>query len=178
MQRYALADFSINNNENKKCFHINRTVFNFENKLLFLRKIVILSEQKCKENNGAVKLVIKQDGNMQITTGGNTLTTENLNVNNGQWTHVAFSKDVANGKVALYINGTLFKEWTGLTLTATDAEKTAFTFGSDASGANYYTGYIGETRVWKTVRSATDIANNKAAYYNGQTTDLIALWRF
>ena len=129
-------------------------------------------------DNGAIKVIIKQDGNVQLIIGGNTLTTENLKVNNGQWTHIAFTKDVAGGKVALYVNGALQKEWTGLTLTASETEKTAFTFGSDINNSNYYIGYIGETRLWSTIRTANMIAENKGAYYSGDTTNLISLWKF
>lgn len=130
-------------------------------------------------SNGSFKLAIKPDGNLQITTCGITLSTTNLNLYNGKWTHISVVKDYNSNKVLLYINGELFTEWNNLTITAVAGEKTKFTFGSETDKTTlFYKGSIGETRLWKTVRTATQISENYKAYYNGDTTDLIANWKF
>ncbi len=91
----------------------------------------------------------------------------------GSWTHVAFSWDGNNG--VFYVDGTP----TAGTNSAPggNASTSSLQIGH-ASGTNVWDGKIDEVRIWRCVKSATDISNDESADLVGSENGLIAYYDF
>ena len=105
----------------------------------------------------------------RLTTASNTLSTSS-------WQHIAVVID--GNTMKAYVNGTLKGTVTSSSYSGLPAMN-PFEFGSHYGGSNALYGYFDEVRVWKTARTATQIANNykmplldDAAY-----DDLLAYYR-
>ena len=85
-------------------------------------------------SNGSVKISVLPDGNIKAIFGGATYASENINMFNNSWTHIAVVRDIANGTVTLYVNGesVAFALKSGsLNIVEMDADKNAFAFGAE-----------------------------------------------
>jgi hypothetical protein len=98
----------------------------------------------------------------------------------GKWNHWAFTKDVKNGRMKVFLNGEL-SYLSGSRFKPLNGIKT-FRIGSDGSGmGNFYDGYIDEFSVWDKALSDTairafmyrDIAANHPDYQH-----LLAYYKF
>lgn len=119
----------------------------------------------------------------QLTLGlsGDGSSSEEENVNweatLDTWYHLAVTYDGSAGEVKFYVNGSQQG--------ATQATAVASLFDNDApfaigavnpdSPALYFDGRVSLVRMWKTVRSGTDIANNICEVL-GSTTNLSGEW--
>lgn len=127
-------------------------------------------------SNNSIKLLVGSDGNLTINFATESVTTSGLDIYEGVWKHIAIVRN--SNSITLYINGEVFNTW-DIVATPTVAEKQAFTFGANVGGTDgFFTGYIGETRLWNSERTASEIKNNLAPYFTSQSNDLIALWKF
>lgn len=104
-------------------------------------------------------------------------------VNTGVWVHLAATRKMSNGVVAIYVNGQPeTSKATGNTgrLTQATAPAIGAWVGDDAvSGiANGLAGQITELRVWNTVRTAAQIAANMHTSLRGNENGLVGYWRF
>ncbi|MBU0764096.1 MAG: T9SS type A sorting domain-containing protein [Bacteroidetes bacterium] len=75
----------------------------------------------------------------------------------GSWNHWAFTKDVNQGWMRIYLNGSAWQLGTNRIYDMSGI--TSFKFGSNAYGTGNYDGYINEFRIWNTVLSSTEIKN-------------------
>ncbi len=98
-----------------------------------------------------------------------------------QWNHVAVVFDGSTGIANMYANGI------ALTTTITAGTTTQMgRTGSDlnigkrhgGSGSKFFNGYIDEVRVWSSVRTAQELADNKDVCLTGSESELIAYFDF
>jgi hypothetical protein len=92
-------------------------------------------------------------------------------VNDDAWHHFAFTVDNSNAN--LYIDGILIQTaaWTGTAGSSTTTENLIF-----GQGTNVYNGLLDEVRIWKTVRTISEIRQNMYGEFTKPTdeTNLIA----
>jgi hypothetical protein len=74
----------------------------------------------------------------------------------GKWTHWAFTKNLADGSMKIYLNGNEWHSGSGFTNTIEINE--AFRIGSNI-GSNSYFGKMDDLSIWKTALESTDIQN-------------------
>jgi subtilisin-like proprotein convertase family protein len=100
-------------------------------------------------------------GTLRVQVGGTSVLYSNAVLDSGVWTHVAVTFSVANKQIKIYFNGALDN--------STSSYPTSFAATSDSlligksSFAGNLTGELDELRIWKTVRTASEIQNN---YHN------------
>jgi endo-beta-N-acetylglucosaminidase D len=92
-------------------------------------------------------------GNADITILSTT------SINNGNWHHVAATRDAANGVLRLYVNGVLEASATGPV--GTRAASSSLALGRIQAGGNFFTGSLDELRLYGEVLTAARI--NKLA---------------
>lgn len=99
----------------------------------------------------------------------------------GQWNHWAMVKNVATGRMEIYLNGFLWHSGSGFNRLISGIEK--FKIGSRARdyGGTNYDGFIDEFRIWNVALSANEISNwmhksidNSHPFYN----NLVAYYPF
>ena len=86
----------------------------------------------------------------------NTTLTSVASINNGQWRHVAVTRDSASGSMTTYIDGALDSTITGPTGART--APTAIRIGGILSGGGFFPGKIDEVRIYNAVLSSNEIA--------------------
>lgn len=100
----------------------------------------------------------------------------------GTWNHWAFTKDVASGRMEIFLNGKLWHSGTGKTKTIGDVSK--LVLGAAANGGYNYDGYMDELCIWNTVLDSATIRqwmmknystqhpyfSNLVAHFNGEIT--------
>lgn len=100
-----------------------------------------------------------------------------------QWSHVAGTYD---GKIVkIYLNGALVDSKTISTTTQSVLWNTLPTglyigryMATTPSEASYFKGLVDDVRLWRTTRSASEIAQNYNAKLAGNETNLAAYWNF
>ncbi len=95
--------------------------------------------------------------------GGNAGVVSTTAVNDGQWHHVAFTRDSTTGTVNIYIDGIL--QVTGTTDTGLKTApfqligaQTDLTSGLAADGATYFNGQLDDVRIYNQVLTASEIS--------------------
>jgi hypothetical protein len=83
----------------------------------------------------------------------------------GQWNHWAFVKDATEGKMSIYLNGSLWHA--GLELDNSFGEMVRFHIGCNGNGGNDYRGDVDEFRIWSV---ALDVETVKE--WMGQTPNV------
>ncbi len=97
----------------------------------------------------------------------------------GYWHHVAVVYDSAasSGKTTTYVDG--IQDWNGdYSVTLNTGTTTTFRIGVRIDGVNYFLGEIDEVRFWKTVRTATEIADNMFKRVDPSNPNLVAYYDF
>ena len=104
----------------------------------------------------------------------NTTVTGDVNVNDGEWHHVA---GVYNGStLKLYIDGVEDNSVTATGSISTNEED--FTIGENAEQTGrQWEGFIDEVRIWNDARTASEISNNMYKPLDGDETGLVGYWR-
>ena len=106
-------------------------------------------------------------GQIRVQVNGATLLFSTATIDSGQWTHVAVTFSDANNAIKIYLNGSLDN-----TL-STFSGAFAATTDTLIIGANAYVdtlqGELDEVRIWKTVRTATEIQNNYRTHVSWYT---------
>lgn len=98
-------------------------------------------------------------------------------VNTGSWVHIAATWKQSTGAMVLYVNGA--QEATGTGGTSLRSAPTRIALGMIQTNGNFYNGFLDEVRIWNTVRTATEIANNMNREVNpASETNLIAQYTF
>lgn len=126
----------------------------------------------------AWRLYFEKNSDMTVlhfsSAGGNISTPDGNNVGDGNWHHVAivFEKQ---STLKMYIDGTL-QNSTASTDLSTNNDPVWI--GGNVEDATYLKGDIDDVRIWKTAKSATDIANNRNCELSGAETCLLAYYKF
>ena len=126
--------------------------------------------------NGGDLLLSTGDGSEQYLYSSGGL------IKIGQRTHVAASIDRDAGVMKLFVNGTAVAS--GAVRSNTDAFSAAtqpLSIGrtdEPYGGFSPFAGRIDDLRIWKTARSAADIAANRGAELSGAQPDLVLNYRF
>ena len=107
------------------------------------------------------------DNNWGGATSPNTIATDT-------WVHLAGTYDGSVFK--LYENGVLVKSENSSTGFSSNTR--ALTIGSWPAESKFFPGEIDEVRLWNTVRSDSDILNNKDSELVGNETGLVAYYQF
>ena len=92
----------------------------------------------------------------------------------GAWMHVATAYDPASSKLYVYLNGQPFGT---NTVTGVNLQGIPLTMGAP-NGENYFNGAMDEVRVWRTTRTAAQIAASYTERLNGDETGLVAYFPF
>jgi hypothetical protein len=98
---------------------------------------------------------------------------------NGNWHHVAFSYN-GNGSIVLYVDGVQVVGTLYGTLTGSFANTASAVIGvSDFSGSpdEYWFGNIDDLRIWRSVRTPQEIANNMICPLTGNEPNLVGYWK-
>ena len=91
------------------------------------------------------------------------------------WTHWAFVKDVATGKMSIYRNGELWHQGEGKKKSLADIQK--LHIGGDANHNNrYWKGSLAELRIWDTARTPEEIQKNMNSRLAGNEPDLVGYY--
>jgi gliding motility-associated-like protein len=93
-------------------------------------------------------------------------------INDGQWHHVAVTREQSIGRLKIYIDGNLETTSTGAS-SASLSVPTNIKLGILQKGTNMLLGSIADLRIWNTVRSASEIASNKNTQLNGTEVGLL-----
>lgn len=122
---------------------------------------------------------------LQVATKSGNLTSSDLTIPTGEWTHIAVTYDAdAGGKVTVYINGKNKFEGTAncgaidWAKTKTD-EGNGFWIGHSYNRERFLEGEITECRIWNKVLTLDDI-NAKDHFYEVApgTEGLVSYWKF
>jgi len=135
-------------------------------------------------DNILYKLRVNSSGNIEYLHESGTGSTQvdltfNAGLTTGVWYHLAVSRDVSANQVSLYVDGKLFE-----TKTYTGADPAGGTNGPGLTVGNnvdqdYVDGQMADVRVWKTARTAKDIADNYNMLLTGnQGGDLVLNYQF
>ncbi len=93
-----------------------------------------------------------------------------------EWNHIAIVRDLTNGILYWYINGILTASTAANYSAATKSGNSVYIGQGYVSN---YTGQIGEVRVWKTARTATEIQNNINSCCDCiNNSNLVGYWDF
>lgn len=97
------------------------------------------------------------------------------------WSHVAAAWDASAATVEFFINGSSIGTTVG-TVTSIHDNASDFSVGamenSGGSKANFFDGDIDDVRVWSTLRTASQIYNNKDLEISGSSANLAAYYQF
>jgi hypothetical protein len=93
----------------------------------------------------------------------------------GTWTHLAATYDGASVKI--YVNGVL-ETTSSFTGNLNSASYDLKIGGGLTNNTEYYSGDIGEVRLWKVARTASDIAANYQKQLFGNENDLVGYYKF
>jgi len=112
-----------------------------------------------------------------VTNNGITqsIILSNAVLQNNVWRHVAAT--FSNGTAKLYLNGALDRTVSGVLTPINSTQPLAFGREGNYSGGTL-NGRLDEVRLWKVVRSATNIANWRKRRLAGTESGLVGYWRF
>jgi Concanavalin A-like lectin/glucanases superfamily len=104
-----------------------------------------------------------------------TAVTSTSDVSTGQWLHVAVTRKRTNGVLLLYVNGVL--EGSAVGNDHRLVQSSTITIGGRAD-RNFYTGLMAEVRLWKTVRTQSQLVANLHHRLSGTEDGLVGYYRF
>jgi hypothetical protein len=116
--------------------------------------------------NGGILTAGNDPGYNQVIDPGSPITA-------GTWHHVAVTYNATTMVMNLYKDGSLVATAAGVPAYT----ETALTIGQFAGGNNF-NGLIDEVRIWKSVRSASEIAASKDCELTGNEPNLLAYYKF
>lgn len=125
--------------------------------------------------NSAYGLFMNDNVLIGYSWGSTGIMTTNVSLNDNAWHHVAmsFQSGVTNG-TRIYIDGVL----RATSLLTVSTQTTGLSIGSGATtGGQNFTGNIEDVRIWSTVRTATEIANNRGCELVGTETGLVSYYK-
>lgn len=93
------------------------------------------------------------------------------------WTHLALTWNATGKEFKWYVNGSLLSTQTGTNVDVIQNSSAPFVVGARNS-ALFYDGLIDEVRVWNTVRTLTQINDNKSIELVGNESGLQGYWKF
>ncbi len=112
-------------------------------------------------------------GKVLFGTGGTSDTTIHSGVvADGQWHHVAATREQASGAMKLYVDGQLVASGTGGTAPLTAPLN--MRVGSLATGTNFFQGELDDVRIWNVARTANEISQSMVYPLAGTETGLAA----
>lgn len=97
------------------------------------------------------------------------------NLHNNVWNHYAFTTDVQNNKMSIYVNGNLYYSENHYNTFKTSEED--FFIGGWDGNNQIYAGNIGECRIWNYAKTATEIQAEMNLCFNSGKPNLLACWR-
>lgn len=117
-----------------------------------------------------------QNGKLFLKIGAATVLGKG-SLSAGMWHHVAASH-ASDGTTSFYIDGELDSSQFHTTDAVQNTKEDGFTLGAlpRASASGAFRGRIAELRVWKTARSAAEIAANRSLRLRGTESGLYAYW--
>jgi hypothetical protein len=92
-----------------------------------------------------------------------------------QWVHVAITRTMTTGAMALFVNGTMDSSGTGTTVTLSEQPE-MWIFCSNTN--RYAPGIIDEMRAWNVARSQAEIQSTMHKRLAGDEPGLVGYWRF
>jgi hypothetical protein len=98
-------------------------------------------------------------------------------ITNGQWTHVAATRDMTTGDITVIINGVMDGTKTTTQKSSLTAPAT-ITLGADTIDSHYFNGLIDELRLWNVVRTPADIMGTMHQRLTGNEPGLVGYYRF
>lgn len=119
------------------------------------------------DRTGVLRLVTN-DGSNQTIVLGQTL------IANTTWQHIAAT--FSSGTVRLYLNGVLDKTATGALTPINSSQPLAFGREGNFAGGTF-NGRIDEVRVWKVVRTGSELATSRGKRLSGSESGLAGYWR-
>lgn len=133
----------------------------------------LLSNQTASSTNHfSIQLV---NGQVEAVYNGETvLTTTDLNIVPGKWTHLAVSFDTI---ARLYMDGVLKCEGTAAVNTDGISCEKVYIGASPAGNNKQFVGRMSDVRIWNTVRSADEIAAMKMLYPAADVEGLVSAWK-
>jgi hypothetical protein len=96
---------------------------------------------------------------------------------NGQWTHVAATRDMTTGEIRVYVNGGAPNPLMTTQKSSLTAP-TQITLGADTIDSHFFAGDIDEVRLWNVVRAQSDIMSTMHTRLAGTETGLVGYYRF
>jgi Concanavalin A-like lectin/glucanases superfamily/Cadherin-like domain/Bacterial Ig domain len=123
---------------------------------------------------GAHRWQVNADGKLYIGVfGGELASSPSLPVSLGAWMHVAAAYDPASSTMAIYLNGQPYET---RTLAGLDLQGIPLTLGTSSLGGTYFNGAMDEVRVWRTTRTAAQIAGSYLERLRGEETGLVVYY--
>jgi hypothetical protein len=98
-------------------------------------------------------------------------------ITNGQWTHVAATRNMTTGEIQVIVNGVMDGTKPTTQMAALTAP-TEITLGADVIDKHYFAGLIDEVRLWSVVRTPAQIMANMNQRLTGTETGLVGYYRF
>lgn len=93
-----------------------------------------------------------------------------------EWVHIALTLDTSNGQIIVYVNGKKQSEGTS-SVTSVNLGSSGFHIGKSYDDNRWLAGEISECRIWNTVRTQEEIADNPY-YVDPNSEGLVAYWKF
>jgi Concanavalin A-like lectin/glucanases superfamily len=116
---------------------------------------------------------------MGLGPGGSDVTLQaSTPVDNGQWMHVASTRNKTTGEVQLFINGMLEQSSTYSQQTNSLTASAILTIGGNTVDGRYFVGELDEVRIWNVVRTPAEIAANMFKKLAGTETGLVSYFKF
>lgn len=135
-----------------------------------------ISSANFNENNGFRLFIDGGSISFRIINGSNnTALWVSKDDYIGKWTHYAAVAD--GSKIRLYVNGELKNEADAVFSTAFSSGS-GLIIGNAIWGEQQLVGKITEVRLWETVRTAAEIADNYAKELTGTESGLYGYWKF
>lgn len=124
------------------------------------------------ENASYTGLYVGADGQLVYVYDGVSYSTEDVNLFNGKWAHVAVVHDGTD--IKLYVDG---EEKAHITATENDGDyANALIIGSEYDGSNQFCGRVREICLWSVARSQAQLKTNVLSKYDKTQNGLIAAW--
>lgn len=120
-------------------------------------------DDKIKKRNGSKPTIAEV-----VTITGATTISPN------QWYHIVVSAE-SGGNIVLYVNGT---QDASASITTASAIDSSWRLGRKKFTGPYFAGEIDELRIWRTVRTVSEIRSYMFKPYDGISTNLMAYWQF
>ncbi len=124
--------------------------------------------------------LMTDNGRIRVQSGNTTYGNSNGRLPGGKWTHVAVTFNAATDNITVYLNGQLDKN---INFTGSLAGTNDSLITGRSGYADNFVGELDEVRIWKTVRTQSEIQNNMRTHiswyaYNNYTSDLLYVQTF